>query len=408
MIRAPVGGGFVGARGGGGVTLWTMPRRPEKADALLETAPVAPAGGRDRRVYRVPQDPVRAESHGPDAESDACRRAVRSVDWDSFRFIDLFAGIGGLRLGFESVGGRCVFSTEWDADAQLSYEANFGHKPHGDITQVDPESIPDHDALLAGFPCQPFSIIGERKGFGDTRGTLFFNVEEILRVKKPAAVLLENVKQFKTHDGGRTYRTVVQSLTTLGYFTHTAVLNALHYGVAQRRERTFIVGFRADLPFAFPDPVKKAATLDTVLEDDSAVDKKLWASEAIQKKRLERVKEQEVEPFYPSIWHENKGGHIGVHPYSCALRANASYNYLLVNGKRRPSGRENLRLQGFPDSYKIAAPHSAIRKQAGNSVAVPVIRAIAESMMRSLRDQEVATRPAPVVAMRPSEQLTLR
>lgn len=385
-----------------------MPRRPEKADALLETARRAPAGGRDRRVYHVPQTPVKAESHGPDAESDSCRRAVRSVDWDSFRFIDLFAGIGGLRLGFESVGGRCVFSSEWDADAQLSYEANFGHKPHGDITQVDPESIPDHDALLAGFPCQPFSIIGERKGFGDTRGTLFFNVEEILRVKKPAAVLLENVKQFKTHDGGRTYRTVVQSLTTLGYFTHTAVLNALHYGVAQRRERTFIVGFRADLPFAFPNPALRAASLADVLEDDSAVDKKLWASEAIQKKRLERVQEQGVEPFYPSIWHENKGGHIGVHPYSCALRANASYNYLLVNGKRRPSGRENLRLQGFPESYRIAVPYSAIRKQAGNSVAVPVIRAIAGSMMRSLRDQETATSAAPVVATRAPTQLTLR
>ena len=356
----------------------------------------------------MPQTPVKAESQGPDAESDACRRAVRSVEWESFRFIDLFAGIGGLRLGFESVGGRCVFSSEWDGDAQTSYEANFGHKPHGDITQVDPASIPDHDALLAGFPCQPFSIIGERKGFGDTRGTLFFNVEEILRVKKPAAVLLENVKQFKTHDGGRTYRTVVQSLTTLGYFTHTAVLNALHYGVAQRRERTFIVGFRADLPFAFPDPVRRAASLADALEDDGAVDKKLWASETIQRKRLERVKEQGVEPFYPSIWHENKGGHIGVHPYSCALRANASYNYLLVNGKRRPSGRENLRLQGFPESYKIAVPYSAIRKQAGNSVAVPVIRAIAVSMMRSLRDQEAATRPAPVVATCPSEQLTLR
>lgn len=408
MVRARVGAGFAGAMGARGGTLWPMPRRPEKADTLLERAPATPHGGRDRRVYQVPQTPVKAESHGPDAESDACRRAVRSVDWESFRFIDLFAGIGGLRLGFESVGGRCVFSSEWDGDAQTSYEANFGHKPHGDITQVDPASIPEHDALLAGFPCQPFSIIGERKGFGDTRGTLFFNVEEILRVKKPAAILLENVKQFKTHDGGRTYRTVVQSLTTLGYFTHTAVLNALHYGVAQRRERTFIVGFRADLPFAFPDPVKRAASLADALEDDGAVDKKLWASETIQKKRLERVQEQGVEPFYPSIWHENKGGHIGVHPYSCALRANASYNYLLVNGKRRPSGRENLRLQGFPESYKIAVPYSAIRKQAGNSVAVPVIRAIAGSMMRSLRDQETAAMTTPAVATRASAQLTLR
>ncbi|MBL0921654.1 MAG: DNA (cytosine-5-)-methyltransferase [Phycisphaerales bacterium] len=357
-----------------------------------------------RRHFSVPQAVPEAERHGPEDEDGAGRRAVRSVDWASFRFIDLFAGIGGLRLGFESVGGRCVFSSEWDADAQTSYEANFGHRPAGDITAIDPAGIPAHDVLLAGFPCQPFSIIGDRKGFGDTRGTLFFNVEEILRAQRPAAVLLENVKQFKTHDEGRTYRTVVRSLASLGYFTHTAILNALHYGVAQRRERTFIVGLRADLPFRFPAPVERAATLEGVLEDDGAVDRKLWASEAIQRKRLERVRAQGQEPFYPSIWHENKGGHIGMHPYSCALRANASYNYLLVNGRRRPSGRENLRLQGFPDSYRIAVPYGAIRKQAGNSVAVPVIRAIAESMMRTLRGEAEAA--APVVVR--SGEFTLR
>lgn len=348
-----------------------------------------------KQVYRVPQDRPVAERHAPEDARDADRRAVLSVDWGAFRFIDLFAGIGGLRLGFESVGGRCVFSSEWDADAQTTYEANFGHKPHGDITQIDPASIPDHDVLLGGFPCQPFSIIGERRGFGDTRGTLFFNVQEILRVKRPAAVLLENVKQFRTHDGGRTHRTVVHAMNALGYFTHTASLNALHYGVAQRRERTFIAGFRADLPFEFPLPVRTAAALDGVLERDGDIDPKLWASPAIQAKRLARLREQGQEPFYPSIWHENKGGHIGMHPYSCALRANASYNYLLVNGVRRPSGRENLRLQGFPESHRIVVPYGAIRKQAGNSVAVPVIEAIARSMMASLRGApEVVTRPA--------------
>lgn len=328
---------------------------------------------------------IKYEFHGPDGQGNL--DAITAVAWSKgFRIIDLFAGIGGVRLGFESVGGRSVFSSEWDADAQTTYEANFGDRPAGDITVIPPEEIPDHDVLLAGFPCQAFSIIGNRLGFADTRGTLFFNVEEILRAKRPAAILLENVKQLKTHDHGRTFRTIIESLTALGYFTHTAILNALNYGVCQKRERTFIVGMRADLDFAFPPPVAKRKDLADILEPDSAIDEKLWASDHIRKKRLARLKEQGKEPFYPSIWHENKGGHIGIFPYSCALRANASYNYMLVNGNRRPTGREMLRIQGYPDSFKIPVGHSAIRKQCGNSVAVPVIKAIAKQMVRALSD----------------------
>ena len=199
---------------------------------------------------------IKYEFNGPEGPGDM--EAILAVDWKkSFRIIDLFAGIGGMRLGFEAVRGRSVFSSEWDPDAQVTYEANFGDKPAGDITVVPPEDIPDHDILLAGFPCQAFSIIGNRLGFLDTRGTLFFNVEEILRAKKPAAVLLENVKQLKTHDQGRTFRTIVESLTSLGYFTHTAILNALNYGVCQKRERTFIVAMRGDLDFSFPLPVPR-------------------------------------------------------------------------------------------------------------------------------------------------------
>lgn len=326
---------------------------------------------------------IKYEFHGPEGLGDI--EAISAVDWNnSFRIIDLFAGIGGMRLGFEAVRGRSVFSSEWDADAQVTYEANFGEKPAGDITVVPPEDIPDHDILLAGFPCQAFSIIGNRLGFLDTRGTLFFNVEEILRAKKPAAVLLENVKQLKTHDHGATFRTIVESLTSLGYFTHTAILNALNYGVCQKRERTFIVAMRGDLDFSFPLPFPERKPLAEILEPHSAIDEKLWASEHIQKKRLARLKEQGKEPFYPSIWHENKGGHIGIFPYSCALRANASYNYMLVNGNRRPTGREMLRIQGYPESFKIPVCHSAIRRQCGNSVAVPVITAIAQQMIRAL------------------------
>lgn len=314
---------------------------------------------------------------------------IKAIDWNRFTFIDLFAGIGGIRLGFESVGGKCVFSSEIDQDAVKMYEANFGEQPHGDITQLPPETIPDHDILLGGFPCQPFSIIGARKGFSDIRGTLFFNIAEILRIKRPPVFMLENVKQFRTHDNGRTYRTVIEVLESLGYYTNTAILNALDYGVPQKRERTFIVGFMADIEFCFPKPVGSPPNLATILEPDENVDPRLFASQKIKEKRLVRLRKQGREPFYPSMWHENKGGHIGMHPFSCALRANASYNYLLVNGYRRPSSRECLRFQGFPDSFRIVVDHTAVRKLAGNSVAVPVIKAIARQMIAAIKNATV-------------------
>lgn len=311
--------------------------------------------------------------------------------WRQFTFIDLFAGIGGIRLAFEAVRGKCVFSSEIDPLAQKTYEANFGESPAGDITEIPPDSIADHDILLAGFPCQAFSIIGKRRGFADVRGTLFFNIYEILKAKRPPALLLENVKQLRTHDHGRTYETVIASLHELGYHTHTKVLNSLDYGLPQKRERTFIVGFLKNIEFSFPEPFGYRPSLDSVLERDDQVDPKLFASDYIKEKRLARLEEQGVEPFYPSMWHENKGGHIGMHPFSCALRANASYNYLLVNGYRRPSSRECLRLQGYPDSFKIVLPHSAIRWQAGNSVAVPLITAIASHVVEALRkDREIS------------------
>ncbi|QDT15137.1 DNA cytosine methyltransferase [Alienimonas californiensis] len=306
-----------------------------------------------------------------------------------FRFIDLFAGIGGFRLGFEAAGGECVFSSEIDADACDTYEANFGDRPHGDITAIDAADVPEHDLLLGGFPCQAFSIIGKRRGFEDTRGTLFFDVARILKERRPAAAVLENVKQFRTHDGGRTCATVVNTLEELGYTTHVTVLNALNYGVAQRRERTFIVALRNDLetaPFRWPEPYPERADLAEILEPDDAVAPKLWGTEYIRAKRLARLREQGKQPIRPSIWHENKGGHIGQHPYSCALRANASHSYLLVNGERRPTGRELLRLQGFPDDFRIAVSHRALRKQCGNSVAVPVIAEVAAAVRRALRD----------------------
>lgn len=299
----------------------------------------------------------------------------------NFTFIDLFAGIGGIRIPFEELGGKCVFSSEWDEAAQKTYQANFGERPLGDITTIAPCLIPKHDILLAGFPCQAFSIIGKMAGFNEARGTLFYNIEMILQEKRPQAFLLENVKQLRTHDKGKTFKIIVEHLQNLGYHIYTEVLNALDFGLPQKRERTYIVGFLDNINFDFPKPVEKRMSLSEILEPDEKVDQSLFASEFIQQKRLEKLK---VQPFYPSIWHENKSGNISVLPYSCALRSGASYNYLLVNGIRRLSSRELLRLQGFPEGFKIVVSHAEIRKQTGNSVPVPVVRAIAKQMLNGL------------------------
>ena len=303
----------------------------------------------------------------------------------NFKFIDLFAGIGGIRLGFESQGGQCVFSSEWDKYAQDTYEANFSERPDGDITKIIPFDIPNHDILLGGFPCQAFSICGNQKGFSDTRGTLFFNIEQILKIKQPYAFMLENVKNLKSHDQGRTFKTILKHLENLGYFVHHTVLNSLDFGVPQKRERTIIVGFKENIHFTFPKPLGTRAKLEDVLENDQDVESKYFVSEKIKIKRLAKVK-----PNFPipSIWHENKSGNISALEYSCALRAGASYNYLVVNGIRRPTPRELLRLQGFPDSFKIVVPYTQLRKQAGNSVSVPVIKAVAEKMLNSMKNKQ--------------------
>lgn len=305
------------------------------------------------------------------------------------RIIDLFAGIGGIRLGFEAHGCECVFSSEWDADAQKMYEANYGHKPDGDITQIEPENIPDRDILLGGFPCQPFSILGKSLGFADTRGTLFFNIEEILRVKQPYSFMLENVKQLRSHDRGRTLLIIQEKLKALGYFVHIKVLNALDFGLPQKRERIIIVGFKDNLDFSFPTPIGQYPMLSQVLEPDDTIDPSYFAADKIVANRLEKIKKSYL---IPSIWHENKGGNISALPYSCALRAGASYNYLLVNGKRRLTSREMLRLQGFPENFKIVVSYQAMRKLTGNSVAVPVIEAVAGKMIEAIQKRQLKQR----------------
>lgn len=306
------------------------------------------------------------------------------MDWNSFRFIDLFAGIGGIRLGFESVGGHCVFSSEFDEDACKTYEANFGEYPAGDITKIEAKDIPDFDILLGGFPCQAFSIIGKKEGFAnETCGTLFFDIERILKEKRPPAFMLENVRNLTAHDGGKTFRIIKEHLEKLGYHVHAKVLNALDYGVPQKRERIIIVGFLDDVDFKFPPPVPESErkTLADILEPQ--VDRKYYVRDAIRESRLERLKDRNYPK--PYISHENMAGSITPHPYSSALRAGASANYILVNDERRPTERELLRIQGFPDSYKIVVSYGKIKKQTGNSVAVPMIKAVAREMIASLK-----------------------
>ena len=299
------------------------------------------------------------------------------------KMIDLFAGIGGIRLGFEKIGAECVFSSEWDKHAQAMYEENHGELPVGDINDVDPKDIPDHDFLLAGFPCQPFSIAGKQLGFADTRGTLFFNIEKILEEKKPYGFLLENVSRLVTHDKGRTFKIIIDKLEGLGYTVYYKILNTIDYGLPQLRKRIYIVGFKDKIHFQFPKPDGYKITLAGILEPEIEVSDNYYVSKEIREKRLLKVKPNAP---YPSIWHENIGGNISALPHSCALRAGGSYNYLLVNGERRLTGREMLRLQGFPDSFKINLPYTQVRKIAGNSVTVKVIELIAEEVKKAIEN----------------------
>ncbi len=302
------------------------------------------------------------------------------------KYIDLFAGIGGIRIPFDEMGYKCVFSSEWNEAACDTYEANFGVRPCGDITKIDCKDIPNHDILLAGFPCQAFSIMGKMRGFDDIRGTMFFEIARILDYHRPKVVLLENVKQLTTHNKGKTFQAIIDKLSELGYYTKWQVLNALDFGLPQKRERVIIVGFtdkRHALAFDF-NHNKVKYDLNDILEPDEKVDKTLFASEHILMKRRTKTAEKNI--FYPSVWHENKAGNISILDYACALRTGASYNYLLINGVRRPSSRELLRFQGFPDSFKIVVSHSEIRKQTGNSVAVPMIRCIANKINNVLKN----------------------
>ncbi len=307
----------------------------------------------------------------------------------TFKFIDLFAGVGGMRIAFEKVGGQCVFSSEWDKFAQHTYEANFGEIPHGDITKVDLQEVPKHDVLIGGFPCQPFSHAGLKRGFEDTRGTLFFDVARIIDHRKPSMVLLENVKGFTTHDKGRTMATVKETLEGLGYNVFLKVLNARDFGVPQNRERIFIVALNkrklGSIGFDFPKPPRKTTRLGNILEKEVdekyTISNKLWAG---HKRRLKEHREK-GNGFGYSLFNEES-----VYTSTISARYYKDGSEILIEqeGKnpRKLTPREAARLQGFPDSYLIPVSDNQAYKQFGNSVAVPVIYAIAKKMHQIFED----------------------
>jgi DNA (cytosine-5)-methyltransferase 1 len=306
---------------------------------------------------------------------------VKKYSKSSPRLIDLFAGIGGIRMGFELEGCETVFTSEWDEAAQKTYEANFGDKPFGDITAVDEKTIPPFDILLAGFPCQPFSQAGLKKGLADTRGTLFFDVARIVNHHRPRVVFLENVKRFRTHDGGNTFQVVKDVLEGMGYSVYSEVLNAKDFGVPQNRERIYIIGVLGDVDFSFPTPPKTEVKLGDILE--KKVDAKytisdtLWAGH--QRRKAEHI--EKGNGFGYSLFNEKS-------KYTSTISARYykdGSEILVSQGKnknpRRLTPRECARLMGFPDTYKIPVSDTRAYKQFGNSVAVPVMKTVAAAML---------------------------
>lgn len=297
----------------------------------------------------------------------------------AFTFIDLFAGIGGLRIPFDELGGECVFTSEWDKFAQQTYSANFGEMPQGDITKIEPNEIPSFDLLLAGFPCQPFSHAGLKKGFEDTRGTLFFNIAQIIQHHKPRAVFLENVKGLLSHDKGRTFETIKQTLEDLGYHIHYKVHNAKDFGVPQNRQRIFIIALSEDYDFRFAEPtkieVKVGDILDKKVDPKYTISDKLWAG-------AQRRKEE----------HKVKGNGFGYGLFTAdsAYTNTISARYykdgseILIDQKgknpRKLTPREAARLQGFPETFSIPVSDVQAYKQFGNAVAVPAIRSVARQL----------------------------
>lgn len=296
-----------------------------------------------------------------------------------FTFIDLFAGIGGIRIGFESIGGECVFSSEWNEPAKKTYQANFKEIPHGDITKINPEEIPPFDVLTAGFPCQPFSQAGLKKGFEDTRGTLFFDIAKIIDYHKPKVVFLENVKNLAGHDKGNTLKVIINTLKNMGYQTTFKILNAKDFGLPQNRARIYIVGFKENVNFEFPELKNKKTKLGDILEKN--VDQKYTISDRLWAGHQRRKKEHKKKGngFGYSLFNENSQ-----YTSTISARYYKDGSEILIEQKnknpRKLTPREAARLQGFPEGFIIPVSDTQAYKQFGNSVAIPVIKAIARQI----------------------------
>jgi len=320
----------------------------------------------------------------------------REFDFNSFankgakyRAIDLFAGVGGIRLGFEKAFKdkvNFVFSSEIDKFAKQTYYANFGEVPYGDITQIEAHEVPPHDIILAGFPCQAFSIAGHRKGFEDTRGTLFFDVARIAQYHKPKLIFLENVKGFKNHDKGNTFKVVKQTLEEMGYNVFADVLNAKYFGVPQNRERIYIIAFldeNKSFDFDKLKEIERTSKLGDILEqkvdDKYTISDKLWAGH--QRRKLEH--KAKGNGFGYSLFNEKSE-----YTSTISARYYKDGSEVLIEQKdknpRKLTPREAGRLQGFPNDFKIPVSDVQSYKQFGNSVAVPVIEELAKEIKKLL------------------------
>lgn len=301
----------------------------------------------------------------------------------NFTFIDLFAGIGGIRMGFENAGGECVFTSEWDEPAQKTYQANFKEMPYGDITKIEPAEIPSFDMLLAGFPCQPFSQAGLKKGFEDTRGTLFFDIVRIVKYHKPSVVFLENVRNLGSHDNGNTLRVIIKTLEDLGYKVFHRLYNAKDFGVPQNRVRIYIVAFKDDVNFEFPKepktPTKLGDILETKVDSKYTISDKLWAGH--QRRRKEH--REKGNGFGYSLFNENSS-----YTSTISARYYKDGSEILIEQKnknpRKLTPKEASRLQGFPENFIIPVSDTQAYKQFGNSVAVPVIKVLAKQIIKTI------------------------
>lgn len=309
-----------------------------------------------------------------------------------FKFIDLFAGIGGFRLAFEKAGGKSVFTSEWDKNSQYTFYENFKEIPKGDINAIEPKTIPDHNILLAGFPCQAFSIAGYRKGFEDTRGTLFFNIAQILEKKTPPAFLLENVKGLENHNNGETLKRMREILELkLNYKLKTQVLNSMtHANIPQNRERIFFVGIHRDYyknDFTFPDEIELKKTIHDCLLADKQEDKYYYKSDHLYYSELTKnvIKRDTIYQWRRKYVRENKSN---VCPTLTANMGTGGHNVPIIKdnyGIRKLTPRECANFQGFPKSFKLPKiGDSKLYYQIGNSVTVPLIYRIAKKMIKYL------------------------